>query len=254
MSKTRIGVIAGLIMIGAVVTGIPHALPADATSPARAPSSILNLTNWELEVPVIAKGADHPEQVRWPQLQTYSNHTFFHLNSARNGVVFWVNVGGAIIPNSQFARTELRQMTDNGSQKVWWSNTHGTHTMTIREAIVHLPKVHPALAVAQLHAKTHYFVIVLLDGTRLWVKTYKEPGRVLTENYRLGTVFTIKLVTAGGRVLVYYNGALKVEIAQTCNTCYFKAGAYLQDNLRYGDKPSAFGKVVMYSIEVSYRS
>jgi hypothetical protein len=217
------------------------------------PSRILSLNNWKLQIPVATKGLDQPGEVKWPQLQRYESQ-FFHLNPADNGVVFWVNAGGAIIPGSIFPRTELREMTDGGSRQASWSDTNGTHTMTIREAITHLPAAHPAIVAGQIHDAENYLALIRLDGTRLWVKADNKSAGVLDENYRLGTVFTVKLVATGGHILVYYNGALKVNFAQTSETCYFKAGAYLQSNTGYGDSPDAYGEVVIYALQASYSS
>jgi hypothetical protein len=251
---TIIRVVVASLLIGAVAVGIHYVMSGGASSTGGAvPSRILNLSNWKLEIPVATKGSDQPDEVKWPQLQRYESQ-FFHLNPAGNGVIFWVNVGGAIIPGSIFPRTELREMTDNGSRQASWSNTTGMHTMTISEAITHLPTVHPAIVAGQIHGADTYLALIRLDGTRLWVKADNKSAGVLDENYRLGTIFTVKLVATGGRILVYYNGTLKVDFAQTCETCYFKAGAYLQSNTGYGDRPDAYGEVIIYALQVSNSS
>jgi hypothetical protein len=251
---TIIRVIVALVLIGAVVVGVRYVLSGGASGPDGAvPSRILNLSNWKLEIPVAATASDQPDEVKWPRLQGYESQ-YFHLNSAGNGVIFWVNAGGAIIPGSIFPRTELREMTDNGSRQASWSNTTGTHTMTIREAITHLPTVRPAIVAGQIHDADTYLALIRLDGARLWVKADNKSVGVLDERYRLGTIFTVRIVATGGRILIYYNGALKVDLAQVCGTCYFKAGAYLQSNTGYGDSPDAYGEVVIYALQVSYSS
>jgi hypothetical protein len=215
------------------------------------PSRVLNLSDWKLEIPVTSGQWDQPEQVNWPALGTYHSR-FFYLNKEGNGAVFWANVGGAIIPGSIFARTELREMADDGTREASWSNVDTTNTMTIREAITHLPTVRPAVVAGQIHDADTYIALVRLDGRRLWVKANNKSVGVLDSNYRLGSIFTVKLAATDDRILVYYNSVLKVNFPQACSNCYFKAGVYLQSNISYGDKPDAYGEVVIYSLEVSH--
>jgi hypothetical protein len=216
------------------------------------PSRLLSLSNWKLEIPVASGGSDQPEEVNWPALGTYHSQ-FFHVNKAGSGTVFWANVGGAIIPGSMFARTELRELADNGTRQASWSNVGTTNIMTIREAITHLPAVRPAIVAGQIHDANTYVALIRLDGTRLWVKENNKSAGTLDPDYRLGAIFTVKLAAADDRILVYYNGALKVDFTQVCSRCYFKAGAYLQSNISYGDNPDAYGEVVIYSLDVSHR-
>jgi poly(beta-D-mannuronate) lyase len=215
------------------------------------PSRVLNLSNWKLQIPVASGQSNQPEEVEWPTLGGYHSQ-FFYVNGAGNGVIFWANVGGVIIPGSIFARTELREMTGNGTREASWSNTRETNTMTIREAITHLPTVRPAIVAGQIHDANTYVALIRLDGTRLWVKENNKSVGILDPDYRLGAIFTVKLTATDGRILVYYNDVLKVDFAQVCSSCYFKAGAYLQSDTSYGDNPDAYGEVVIYSLDVSH--
>jgi len=228
----------------------PPTRPPNPSSQAP-PTQLLDLSNWELEIPVTSGASDQPEKVNWPALAAYHSQ-YFHVNKAGSGTVFWANVGGAIIPGSMFARTELRELADNGTRPASWSSVGTTNTMTIREAITHLPTVRPAIVAGQIHGANTYVALIRLDGTRLWVKENNQSAGTLDPDYRLGTIFTVQLTAADGRILVYYNGMLKVNFAQVCSGCYFKAGAYLQSNVSYGDRPDAYGEVVIYSLDVSH--
>jgi hypothetical protein len=215
------------------------------------PSRVLNLSSWKLQIPVTPGGSDQPEEVNWPALGRYRSR-FFYVNRARSGIVLSAHIGGAIIPGSMFARTELREMTDNGTRKASWSNASTTNTMTIREAITHLPAARPAIAAGQIHDGNTYLALIRLDGTRLWVRANNRSAGILDADYRLGTIFTVKLAATNGRIQVYYNNVLKVDFPQACSACYFKAGAYLQSNISYGDNPDAYGEVIIYSLNVSH--
>jgi len=213
----------------------------------------LNLSDWKLQLPVAAKTPGPDEEVMWPALRTYSSW-YFQLNGAGNGVVFRATAGGATTPGTVFARTELRQMIDGGTRQAAWSSVGSTWSMTIREAITRLTPVHPAIVAGQIHGMgTHYVALVRLDGHLLWVKTDTGPGGTLDENYKLGTIFTIKFVASGDVIRIYYNDALKVELHEQCIGCYFKAGAYLQSNTKW-DAPDSYGEVIIYDLTVSSSS
>jgi hypothetical protein len=229
-----------------------HAAATD-DGPPPSPGTILNLSEWKLQLPVKADRPGQVEEVLWPALRTYSSW-YFQLNSARNGVVFRATAGGATTPGTVFARSELRQMTDDGTRQAAWSSAGSTWSMTIREAITQLPPVHPAIVAGQIHGiGTNFVALVRLDGHRLWVKTETGSAGTLDENYQLGTVITIKFVASGDAIRIYYDGALKAELREQCTGCYFKAGAYLQSNTTW-DAPDAYGEVIIYALSVSHSS
>jgi hypothetical protein len=214
------------------------------------PGSILNLTDWKLQLPVKAAQTGQVEEVKWPALRTYSS-CYFQPNRAGNSVVFRATAGGATTPGTQFARTELRQMTDDGTGQAKWSTTGRTWIMTIREAITHLPPARPAIVAGQIHGLgTRYVALIRLDGNLLSVKTETGAGGTLDTNYQLGTIVTIKLVASRDVIYIYYNNALKDELHEQCIGCYFKAGAYLQSNTKW-DVPDAYGEVVIYGLAAS---
>lgn len=222
--------------------------PSPGTS--LSPGTVLNLNDWKLQLPVKADRPGQVEEVTWPALRTYSSW-YFQLNGAGNGVVFRATAGGATTPGTTFARSELRQMTGDGSRQAAWASLGSTWSMTIREAITHLPPVHPAIVAGQIHGiGTHYVALVRLDGHRLSVKTDKGAGATLDENYQLGTIVTIRLVASSDIIRIYYDNALKAELHEQCIGCYFKAGVYLQSNTRW-DAPGAYGEVIIYDLQVS---
>ena len=226
-----------------------HRSTADhARSPS--PGTVLDLTDWKLQLPLPADQPGQVEEVKWPTLRSYSSW-YFQVNAAGNGVVFRATAGGAKTPGTVFARSELRQMTGDGTRQAAWTSVDSTWSMTIREAITHLPPVHPAIVAGQIHGMgSQYVALVRLDGHRLWVKTGAGSAGTLDPDYKLGTIVTIRLVASGDLISIYYNGALKAELHEQCIGCYFKAGAYLQSNTKW-DAPDAYGEVVIYDLTVS---
>ena len=167
--------------------------------------------------------------------------------------MFTANAGGTTTKNSKYPRSELREM--NGSEMAAWSNASGTHTLTTRQAITSLPPAKPEIVSAQIHGGDDDVMQVRLEGNRLVVQY--DDGKsetVIDPNYRLGTVFDVKIVAAEGRVVVYYNGAAKAQINQSGSGWYFKSGSYLQSNTSKGDQASASGSVVIYSLNVTHSS
>ena len=95
---------------------------------------------------------------------------------------------------------------------------------------------------AQIHGGDDDVMQVRLEGTKLVVQYDDGKSEIVMDgNYKLGTVFDVKIVAAGGRVLVSYNGVQKAEIKQSGSGWYFKSGSYLQSNTSKGDKPKRGG-------------
>jgi hypothetical protein len=238
-----------------VATPVPAPFPgpAPASTPAPeervvVPGDLLDLTNWYLTLPTGPKG--DPDTVHQPQLASYRGEAF-RLNDAGDGVIFTAPAGGTTTKNSKYPRSELREM--RGSEMARWSNTSGTHTLTARQAVTALPTAKPEIVTAQIHGGDDDVMQVRLEGKRLLVQ-YDDGKREITidPSYVLGRVFDVKIVAAGSRVQVYYNGVRKAEIKRSGSGWYFKAGSYVQSNTSKGDEPTACGQVVIYSLTVTH--
>jgi hypothetical protein len=215
---------------------------------ARNPGELLDLRNWYLTLPTGAEG--DPDTVEQPALATYSS-AWFGLDAARKGVVFTANAGGATTSGSSYPRSELREM--NGTEKAAWSNKSGTHVLEVRQAVLAVPPAKPEVVTAQIHDSSDDVMEVRLEGERL-IAQYDDGNEDITIDpaYRLGTPFNLRVVAAGGRVEVFYNGVRKAEIARSGSGWYFKTGSYLQSNTSKGDRPDAVARVVIYSARVTH--
>jgi hypothetical protein len=98
---------------------------------AQDPADLINPDEWYLTLPTGKAGG--PDTVEGDELRTFSND-FFKLTPERDGIVFAANAGGVTTENSQYPRSELREM--NGSEKAAWSNASGTHTLDVCEAVL----------------------------------------------------------------------------------------------------------------------
>ncbi len=72
------------------------------------PSDVLDLANWHLTLPVDTSHAGSPDEIDQPELDTYSNASFFFLNTLKTGVTFRAYTNGATTSGSGYPRSELR--------------------------------------------------------------------------------------------------------------------------------------------------
>ena len=131
-------------------------------APARVPGDLIDLADWYLTLPT-GKAGD-PDTVENPDLEKFTN-AFFTLNDARDGVVFSAHGDGVTTKNSHYPRSELREM--NGSAKAAWSNTSGTHTLDVCEAITQVPSAKPEVVAAQIHDDKDDVLQIRLEGHKL---------------------------------------------------------------------------------------
>jgi hypothetical protein len=233
-----------------------------ASTGGNLPANVLNLTNWKITLPINSSGTQSgstPLEVTQPALATYEVTPYFHNNANNTGVIFQANTGGVTTSGSNYPRSELREMTNNGASNASWSSTSGTHTMEIDQAITHLPAVKQHIVAGQIHDASDDVIVFRLEGTKLFMDHNGADGTTLDANYVLGTRFTVKFVVTGGQVKSYYNGVLKETYNKSFSGAYFKAGAYTQSSCKSGGNPgptescSAYGEVVIYNVTVTHQ-
>jgi hypothetical protein len=243
-------IITGLAVVIGLIGLVGSATAAVSQKTAAAMAGIVDTTGWYLTLPTGHKG--DPDTVQPPKLAQYSS-TWFHLDSTDEGLVFTANAGGVTTSGSSYPRSELREM--DGAKKASWSNTRGTHTLTVRQAVTALPKAKPEVVTAQIHDSSDDVMEVRLEDTKL-IAQYND-GRsdiTLDPSYSLGTVYDLKIVASGGHIRVFYNGTKKADIAKQGSGWYFKSGSYVQSNTSKGDKASAVATVVIYQLDVAHTS
>lgn len=222
-----------------------------------APSDILDLTDWKLTLPVDDPDEDgqQPLEITQPELDGYTAEPWFVPLPDCDGVRFRNSVDGVTTPNSSYSRSELREMTDGGSELAGWSSTSGTHTMVIDQAITHLPNDKPHVVAGQIHDSDDDVTVFRLQGTSLYVTDGNTSTyHLITDEYELGTRFEAKFVVSDGAVRAYYNGEYQTTIEKDFDGAYFKAGAYTQANCGNSQPcdSSNFGEVVVYDVTVTH--
>jgi hypothetical protein len=242
----------GLLIVGGLIACI--AGKPDANYPA----SVLDLTNWKLNIPLDEDNDGQSDEIKQPKLNTYSITPWFQNNENNTGVVFRANCGGTTTSGSGYPRSELREMINNGKNGASWSSDEGAHIMEIEQAITHLPKVKPHIVAGQIHDAHDDVIVFRLEGKKLFIDHNGDDGTVLTKNYEPGTKFKVKFEVSGGQVKSYYNDALVETYPVHFSGAYFKAGAYVQSNCQgkkkvAGESCDAYGEVVIYKVSVTHQ-
>jgi hypothetical protein len=245
------GVVVCLLLAGAVFAfaTVSDMRPTKPGAPEKhVPADLLDLTNWRLALPT---GKDDADQIDQPELATFQDADYFHLNKAKTGVVFRANAGGATTDGSDYPRSELREMTDGGKKEAAWSNASGDHIMTITEAITAVPPRKPQVVAGQIHDAEDDVVMIRLEKSRLFVEADGDEVGVLNPAYSLGTKFTVKIRATPDGIRITYNGTKSVTYDKVGGGYYFKAGCYTQSNTD-DDAADAAGEVVIYDLKVEH--
>jgi hypothetical protein len=247
-----LGLLASMLMVVAVAA-VPAAASAAVVgrTAAQVPAQALDLSHWTLTLPTAA-------EITNPALETYSSH-YMSVTPSGAAVQFYAPTDGTPAPGSIFARSELRETIGNGNVGTrTWSVNSGVNTMTITEGITHLPTVNPHLVAGQIHDSNSDLLMIYLNGSCLTTKyLWDSPSsNCLISNYKLGTVFTVKLTASAGWITLYLNGVKKLAFqppSQYQNGLYFKAGVYDQSSAaKYGEPSSSYGAVDIYALSTSH--
>lgn len=226
---------------------------ATTGAPAELPADVLDLADWKLTLPIA--GRDDPEkplEIVQPELATYTLDPWYVLGDDAASVRFRAHAGGVTTSNSGYPRSELREMM--GEELAAWSMTEGVHTLTITQAITHLPEVKPHVVAGQIHDDQDDVVMIRLEGSYLFVEGGGDDLGALDPDYQLGETFTVRLRAAGGAIDIYYQDLQTpaVSVPSDASGCYFKAGVYTQSNPEKGDDPAAYGEVVISALSVTH--
>jgi hypothetical protein len=243
-----------------VQTGANLILTGNTPLPTIYPANILDLSNWKVNLPIDDTGgqAGSSVEIDQPKLATFAIYPFFRDDTTYTGVIFNADCGGATTSGSGYPRSELREMTNNGSALASWSSSGETSTMEIDQEVTHLPVVKPQIVIGQIHGPSDDIIVFRLEGTHLFMDHNGVTGTTLDSNYILGTRFKAKFVVSNNQVMSYYNGVLKETYPISFTGAYFKAGAYVQSSCK-GSKEvadescDAYGEVIIYNVTVTHQ-
>ncbi len=218
------------------------------------------LINWKLTLPITTPdNPTEPLEIRQPELATYQVSPWFKLTPDQKGLIFRAPVNAPTTVNSNYPRSELREMTADGKEEIFWSSIKGTHTFFLEEAIMAIPKNKPVVVTAQIHGDDSDLIVIRLEGEKLFLARSKENLATLDDNYLLGRRFNVKFVVKGGEIAVYYNNSATPihTLAKKVNQAYFKAGVYTQSNCKTEEFPDLcsadnYGEVIIYQAKITH--
>ncbi len=238
------------VALAVVALGLATSTPLHV-EPAHKSAAFILLPSWTLTLPTGIQNS--PNEVTGTALLAYSDADFMVVGDA---VRFTAPTDGVHQSGSLFARSELREVVPGTTGSYTWSLAGGTHTETITEAIVHEPTAHPNLAAGQVHDSHSNLAMLYARGHCLTIKYIDDIKPCFVSDYQLGTVFTVKFVATGGRLIVCYNGVQVYGFTpgpKHQNGLYFKAGVYDQSNETYHEPPGSYGAVDIYSAAITHQ-
>lgn len=232
---------------GAVLLGAS----GEAEAAVKKPSQVLPLHDWHLTLPTgPAKAATEVYPLAGKVIPPY-----FIVPPVGNCVQFRAHCGGSTTPNSKYPRSELRERTANGG-KAAWSTTSGKHVIDTRVMVTKVPPKKPQISLVQIHDAAEDIIILMYDGftkSIVWKYRSKKMGPIV-KNYKLGQIVGLYMDAAGGHIRIAVNGKFVVNQPHKGTGNYFKAGAYVQSNVKdWGENPNSYGEMRIYHLGLSHR-
>ncbi|MDB5888405.1 MAG: Acyl-homoserine lactone, partial [Rhodocyclales bacterium] len=218
--------------------------PSAQTGSAKSPSELLGgLKSWKLTLPT--GPSDKATDIL--DLSNYSNSPWFTLNPTRTAVNFRTNAGGSrTTKNTAYSRTELREMTSDGSGLGAWACESAKRSMHIEQVLTHTAKNKPEASIGQIHDPVNDNLMLLYTGpanangatdtgTLTAYFNNRASSVVLDSAYKLGDKMVIDVTVADGAVGVKYQNLRSsrvldsgpVAFINVKGACYFKAGMYI---------------------------
>jgi hypothetical protein len=223
-----------------------------------APGGNFDLGVWELQEPVGSPGS--PTTVSSARLQGAGGYqdAYFYTDTSDGAMTFWAPEKGVTTPNSNYARSELREMNRDGSAADWALS--GTHRL---DATLRVVSVTSNVCVGQIHLgsggsstkpllELYYHsngdIVVGLENDPSGGQTTHTVGHVA-----VGTRWSYSIVESGGSTLTLtVNGSTTsyaIPSAFAPYHQYFKAGSYNQSS---SDSTTNGARVAFYALNVTH--
>ncbi|MBU2667395.1 polysaccharide lyase family 7 protein [Actinoplanes bogorensis] len=256
--RTLLAAALSTVVVGGLgLLGVTNANAA-ALNPAVAPGGNFNLSVWSLQLPIGSPGS--PETISPARLKGangYTNPSYFWTDKNDGSMTFWAPEKGVTTPNSNYARSELREMNANGSAADW--PLAGNHTLSAELRVVSVTK---NVAVGQVKlgsggtsTKPLLELYYRANGD-IYLGQQRSPtdGQTLHKlgNVPLGQRWTYVFNVSGNRASLTINGSTtNYTIPSSFNPYkqYFKAGSYNQSS---SESTTNGAKVKFYSLTIRH--
>ncbi|MFE9249697.1 polysaccharide lyase family 7 protein [Streptomyces sp. NPDC007088] len=234
------------------------AVPASAADPSKAPGGNFDLSVWQLQEPVGSPGS--PQTISSSRLQGANGYQddFFYTDTRDGAMTFWAPEKGVTTPNSNYARSELREMNRNGSAADW--SLQGSHRLAATLRVVSVTKnvcvgqIHlgsggsSTKPLVELYYRSNGDIVVGTENSPAGGQTTHTVGQV-----PVGKTWTYAIAVSGGNTLdITVNGSTThYAIPSSFNPYrqYFKAGSYNQSS---SDSTTKGARVAFYGLTVSH--
>jgi hypothetical protein len=257
--RSVIATVAAAAVVGTLgVVANTSAQAAAALNPGVAPGGNFNLSVWELQLPIGSPGS--PTTIPPSQLvgaNGYQNPAYFWTDKNDGSMTFWDPESGVTTPNSNYARTELREMNGNGSAADW--TLAGNHTLSAELRVV---SVTSNVCVGQVHlgsggtSTKPLLELYYHSNGNIYLGTENSPSGGQTLHYitnvALGVHWTYLINVSGNTINLTVNGSktsYSVPTSFNAYHQYFKAGDYNQSS---SSSTANGAKVKFYSLTVSH--
>jgi hypothetical protein len=245
-------------VVGAALAALALLCMAGSPLPAAPPASNFDLSHWKLTLPIDAAGdtTGVAVEIKTPQLQTYTSEFFY--SGPDGAMVFWCPVLGATTSGATAPRTELRELINPSNSSVNWAAS-GTHILRARCRVTQQPDT-GAVIIGQVHSYPEQRLVkVQYDKGRVlaYVRTTLAASGDTKFTYTVSTNapldYEIKVID--GVAFIAVNGVTNShnffadDPAWQATTYYFKAGAYLQDNV---GPATEGGRVSFYQLSATH--
>ncbi|MET8697232.1 polysaccharide lyase family 7 protein [Streptomyces bauhiniae] len=231
---------------------------AHAADPNKAPGGNFDLSVWQLQEPVGSPGS--PTTISSSRLRGANGYqdTYFYTDTRDGAMTFWAPEKGVTTPNSNYARSELREMNRDGGAADWALG--GTHRMNATLRVVSVTK---NVCVGQIHlgsggssTKPLLELYYHADGD-IVLGTENSPSGGQTPHtvghVSLGKTWTYSIAVTGGNTIeLTVNGSTtRYPIPASFNPYkqYFKAGSYNQSS---SDSTTNGARVAFYGLTVQH--
>lgn len=213
----------------------------------------LTLSRWKLQLPINSSGGLTGTSIEVKPARNYP--PYFSVFADR--WEFMCPPVGATTGNSNYPRTELRELTSSGGNAAWSMNTTTQHTLAATLRVLEVPE---RMAIAQIHATVDEPLKIHVKSDLSVYVTDEYTGRhdfptpvsiVLGENFsylvKANKVEMSVELTVGG---VVHRLAYPTHPDWLTKTHYFKAGIYTNTKQVY--PPEAKYRAIFTSVGVTH--
>lgn len=229
---------------------------ADAADPTKPPGGNFDLGIWQLQEPVGSPGS--PTTISSSRLEGGFEDSYFYTDDRDGAMVFWAPEKGVTTPNSNYARSELREMNRDGSAANW--SLSGNHKLSATLRVISVTK---NVCVGQIHlgsggSSTKPLIELYYHSNGdIVAGTENSPDGGQTThtvgNVSIGKTWTYTIAVSGGHTidLTVNGGTTHYSIPSSFDPYkqYFKAGSYNQSS---SDSTTNGARVGFYGLTVSH--